>query len=353
MLDQQTDLAAAPATDAITRDAHTAPSSHPLAFETPANGPPVRGAVRDRRATNVGDVANLASLPLRDRAALRLLVQLRLLTYAQLRTACYGSTHASVTRRRMGQLVRAGAITVWESPNRTGGHTRYALPTPATLQAELHAVARDAALQPFQPLLKLMVPQTTKRALRMEPGMPAPNWLPHQAEVNALVLRMRAETPLRWASSWDCPFPQRVASFELPQPDYVLIEEHADGPRLVFGEHDRGSEPVARFIERKVFLYAALATFPEACAHHFGISAFTVRVTVTDPAHRAPLRRLSDLLEATYRAAGPTAAQVFRFTLAGWLHAAPSDAVWLAPGDAIVRESLRWSEHALRHRHAA
>jgi hypothetical protein len=250
----------------------------------------------------------------------------------------------------MAQLLRAGAIAVWESPIRTGGHTRYALPTPATLKAELDALTHEAALHPVQPLIQLMLPQTERRALRLEAGTPTPNWLAHQAEVNALLLRMRDVIPLLWVSSWDCPFPQRVGSFELPQPDYVLVEDHADGPRLVFGEHDRGSEPIARFIERKVYLYAALAAFPEVCAHHFGISTFTVRVTVTDPSHRAPLRRLADLLDATYRAGGLATAQWFRFTLAGWLHASPNESVWLAPGDAITSGSLRWNAHAMRSR---
>ena len=341
----------APADDAITREIAPTHARHPDAFETVTNSPQVRGAVHDRPTAAAGGVANLTDLPLRDHAALRLLAQLRLLTYAQLRSACYPHAHPSVTRRRMAQLVRAGAITVWESPARTGGHTRFALPTPATLEVQLAALSRDAAVAPFGPLIALMLPQTTKRALRLAKGVPAPNWLPHQVEVNALVLRMRDTLPLRWLSTWDCPFPRRLASFDLPQPDYVLVEEHDAGPHLVFGEHDRGSEPIARFVERKVLLYAALAAFPEACTRYFGSSTFSVRVTVTDPVHRAPMRRLTELLEATYRAGGPDAARWFRFALAGWLHATPAGAVWLAPGDAVNHDSLRPSEHGLRPAH--
>lgn len=197
-----------------------------------------------------------------------------------------------------------------------------------------------------------MLPQTTKRALRLEGRGAAPNWFAHQAEVNALVLRLREAVSLRWMSSWDCPFPSKLASFDLPQPDYVLIEETSAGPRLVFGEHDRGSEPVDRFVARKVLLYAALSAFPEACAHHFGLPAFTVRVTVTDPVHRTPLRRLADLLEATYRAGGPDVTRWFRFTLAGWLHGVPDEAIWLAPGDAVEHLTLRSSDHQLRSAHS-
>lgn len=335
--------------DAITHEAGPVVRAHPDAFATATNPTPVRDMVRDTLPVRGrGGVANLDALQNRDRQALRALVQLRLLTYNQLRELSYPNAHPSVTRRRVQQLVRAGVITAWESPARSGGHTRYALPTPVAVRTVTAALLRETAAEPFAPIIRLMLPQTSKRALQLA-GRERPNWLAHQMEVNALVLRLRGATPLRWMSSWDCPFPSRLASFDLPQPDYVVIEQHTDGPRLVLGEHDRGSEPIERFVMRKVLLYAALAAFPEACAQHFGLPTFTVRVSVTDPVHGAPMRRLHDLLEATYRACGPDSARYFRFSLAGWLHAAPAEPVWFAPGDAISHDSLRWSDHALRH----
>jgi hypothetical protein len=293
------------------------------------------------------DVTNLAFLQSRDREALRALVQLRLLTYNQLRALSYRSAHPSVTRRRVQQLVREGVLAVWELPARSGGHTRYALPTPSAVRAVTNALARETAQEPFAPLIRLMLPRTAKRALRLS-GRARPNWLAHQVEVNTLVLRQREATPLRWMSSWDCPFPSRLASFDLPQPDYVLVEEHEDGPQLVFGEHDRSSEPPERFVARKILLYAALASFPDACVHHFGLSTFTVRVSVTDPVNASPMGRLRDLLEATRRAGGADVANLFRFTLAGWLNAHPREAIWFAPTDEPSRASVRWQEHTLR-----
>jgi hypothetical protein len=143
--------------------------------------------------------------------------------------------------------------------------------------------------------------------------------------------------------------PVRDTVRDIPKPDYVLIEAHEDGPRLVFGEHDRGSEPIDRFISRKVLLYAALASFPEACAHGFGLSTFTVRVSVTDPVHRAPMRRLTSLITATRHAGGSEVADLFRFTLAGWLHAYPAEPIWFAPNDDPTHESVRWQEHGGRY----
>lgn len=335
--------------NAIKHETSPIAAPHADAFATVANRPPVRDAVCDTSKGRVGGVANLDDLPLRDRKALRLLTQLRFLSYRQLREVSYPEAHASVTRRRVSQLLRAGAISVWEAPGRHGGHTRYAIPTAAATRTVVAAFSREVEATPYAPLIRLMLPQTAKRSLRLEGGAAAPNWFAHQVEVNALVLRLREEVPLLWMSSWDCPFPSKLASFDLPQPDYVIIEETPTGPRLVFGEHDRGSEPVDRFVARKVLLYAALSAFPEACTHHFGLPAFTVRVTVTDPVHRAPMRRLMDLLRATARAAGPEAAAIFRFALAGWLHAYPNEAIWFAPHDEPDHASVRWQQHTARH----
>lgn len=338
--------------DAITHKTTARRGPRPDAFATVANSSPVRDGVRDTPPARGEGVADLSSLQDRDRAALIGIVQLRLLTYAQLRAFSYPNTHPSVTRRRVNQLARAGVLSVWESPSRHGGHTRFALATPAATRAVTTDLLRTTAGEPFAPLVRLALPQTAKRALRLVERA-RPNWLAHQLEVNELVLRLRDAIPLRWMSSWDCPFPTRIASFELPQPDYVVVEEHAGGPCLVFGEHDRGSEPVERFIARKVLLYAALAAFPEACAHHFGLPTFVVRVSVTDPVHRAPMRRLHDLLEATQRAGASDVANLFRFTLAGWLHAYPREPIWFAPTDAPHHVSVRWQEHRARHMHHA
>jgi hypothetical protein len=340
------------AEDAITHENGSAHAVHPDAFAPIANPTSDRDTVRDAQPGRAAGVANLAVLQSRDREAVRALVQLRVLTYNQLRALSYPSAHPSVTRRRVQQLVREGVLTVWESPARSGGHTRYALPTTSAVRAISAALVRETAAEPFAPLIRLMLPQTAKRALRLS-GRTRPNWLAHQMEINTLVLRLRETTRLRWMSSWDCPFPSRLASFDLPQPDYVVIEEHAEGPRLVLGEHDRGSEPVERFVARKVLLYAALAAFPDACEHHFGVRAFTVRISVTDPVHGAPMRRLRDLLEATRRAGGAEVANLFRFTLAGWLHAFPHEPIWFDSTDELPHMSVRWQEHAPRHAYAS
>jgi hypothetical protein len=228
-----------------------------------------------------------------------------------------------------------------------GGHTRYALPTAAATQLLTDRLECDVAGTPLAPLVRLMLPQTRRRALRLTEAS-TPNWIAHQTEINTLVLRLCDAAPLLWMSSWDCPLPRRVASFDLPQPDYVAVEGPAAGPRMVFGEHDRGSEPVERFIARKVLLYAALAAFPDACEQHFGFRTFSVRVTVTDPVRRHPMQRIAELLTATYRAGGPHSRDLFRFTLAGWLNAAPDEAIWFSPGDVVAHHGLQPSQHVVR-----
>ena len=301
------------------------------------------------QADHPAGATNLADLAPRDREALLLLTQLRVLSYHQLRSACYAGADPSVTRRKIGTLRARGFVEVWEPTARAGGHTRYAAPTPATARAAVDELTSRAEGTPWAPLLRLMTPQTLRRSLHLQAER-MPPWLPHQREVNSLLLRLREMLPLLWLSSWDCPFPSRIASFDLPQPDYVLVEERDGVPLLVFGEHDRGSEPLERFVARKVLLYTALAAFPEACTQHFGIPTFSVHVTVTDPVRRAPLQRLRALCTETLRAAGP-AADLFRFTLAGWLHAEPNAPIWLAPSDAVSESSVRWGDHHGRMRH--
>jgi hypothetical protein len=129
--------------------------------------------------------------------------------------------------------------------------------------------------------------------------------------------------------------------FTLPQPDYVLIEEREGVPRLIFGEHDRGTEPVERFIARKVELYSALARFPEACQTYFGFRSFEVHVSVIDTLKRAPIERL----RALHTAAGMSAAPgIFRFTLGGWLFAYADKAIWFVAEQSPSNDSVRWQD---------
>jgi hypothetical protein len=129
--------------------------------------------------------------------------------------------------------------------------------------------------------------------------------------------------------------------FTLPQPDYVLIEERDGVPRMIFGEHDRGTEPVERFIARKVALYSALARFPEACQQYFGLRSFEVHVSVIDTLKRAPIERLRALQTAAGKSAAP---DIFRFTLGGWLFAFPDQPIWFDSQQAPATESVRWQD---------
>jgi hypothetical protein len=193
-----------------------------------------------------------------------------------------------------------------------------------------------------------MLPRSGRKPLTLDDGT-IPKWLPHQREVNHLVTSIATSRGRRvlWASSWDCPFPSRAGMFTLPQPDYVLVEERDGAPHLIFGEHDRGTEPVERFIARKVELYAALASFPEACQKYFGLRSFEVHVSVIDTRTKAPFERLWLLQAAANKSATPG---IFRFTLGGWLFAYATEKIWMAgPPESA---SVRCQDHAARHTHA-
>ena len=95
-----------------------------------------------------------------------------------------------------------------------------------------------------------------------------------------------------------------------------------------------------RFIARKVALYAALASFPEACEKYFGLRSFEVHVSVIDTLKRAPIARLRLLHAAADQSAVPG---VFRFTLGGWLFGYPAEKIWMAGPPET--ESVRWQDH--------
>jgi hypothetical protein len=318
----------------------------PDAFEPVAPPPPFRDSVRDRRSRATQGVAasasnrDLTTFSVRDRTALRQLVLLRVLTYAQLRRIAYSGVHATVARRRIRQLERTGWLNTNEFPQRQGGHQRYAHPTQRTINALLAEFEAVTEGEVFAPLVRLMLPRSGRKPLALS-AIAAPKWLAHQREVNELLVTMlTGDRRILWASSWECPFPSRRALFTLPQPDYVAVEETGGVPRLVFGEHDRGSDKL--FAERKVALYAALAQFPEVCEQFFGFRSFSVHVTVIDAVRQRPIARMRELMGIA-RAAGTT--NLFRFTLGGWLFAYGTDTTWFDAAHASADNSVRMQDH--------
>ena len=282
---------------------------------------------------------DITRLTPRDVAVIRHLVLLRLLTYDQVHRIAFASVDMSIARRRIRHLARAGWLATWEAPSRRGGHVRYAHPTADAIRTFLPTLVPETS---WAPLVHRMVPRSQRRPLEL--GATVPKWLAHQREVNHLVASI-VTCPARrvlWASSWDCPLPSRAGMFALPQPDYVLVEEVDGIPQFVFGEHDRGSEPVSRFIARKIALYSALAAFPEVCMQQFGFATFRVHVTAIDPLRRAPIRRLRSLIDAARSSEG---SDIFKFTLGGWLYTYPAAPIWFTSNAPPAKDSVAWSDH--------
>lgn len=313
------------------------------AFGTAAQHPGDRDEDQDLQVSDLttDPKADQDRLSLRDETLLRYVVCLRLLTYGQIHRLVFSNVDPSFARRRIRQLAESGWLHTWEPASRSGGHVRYAHPTQRTLRQVLPTLSGS---EPLAKIVNIMLPRTKRRALQLEPGT-TPKWLPHQREVNHVVSSI-VTSPTRtilWASSWDSPFPPRLGMFVAPQPDYVIIEEIDGSSHLVFGEHDRGNEPIDRFVARKVALYSSLARFPEACEQHFGVRQFRVQVTVIDVARRAPVERMHALMAAARRHGGP---DIFRFTLGGWLHAWPDHDIWRTPRQPLANESVAWGDHA-------
>jgi alkylated DNA nucleotide flippase Atl1 len=262
----------------------------------------------------------------RARAVVLALTRYRILSFGQLRRLVFPDR----TPQRVGQILRQlaadGWLRVWEDVSRVGGRPRYALPTRQALASILPRLEDDATNSVTERLATLMLPQHPRRPLTLAPRA-VPSFLAHQREVNDLLIAYEAmpDTRVRWATSWDRPFPLRAGDLALPQPDYVLVLERNGVPALVFGEHDRGHESLAHFRRAKAERYAALAAQPELVRALFGFPSFMVWVTVLDARSGAPHRRLARLVRVAYDAG---ASEVMAFTLAGWAATTPADAIW-------------------------
>ena len=316
--------------------------AHPDALRAVVSPPKDQGGRwgGGRGGAPAASASDTTDLTARDLGVLRSLVLLRVLTYEQLHRLAFASADPSITRRRIRHLTRTGWLSTWEVSSRQGGHRRYAHPTAAAIRLILPTLKPDAA---WAPLVDRMLPRSQRRPLELGLGMP--KWMAHQREVNHLLVSIArcAERRVLWASSWDCPFPSRAGMFALPQPDYVLVEDVDGAPHLIFGEHDRGSEPIDRFVARKVALYSALAAFPDLCEQLFGIRSFRVDVTTIDPLRRDPMARLRSLLDAASRSERP---DIFRFALGGWLYAYPSLPLWFDVDARPASTSAALRDHA-------
>lgn len=279
----------------------------------------------------------------RDGYLLRALGRMRLLSYSQIARLVFAGRADAIAHRRIRTLQERGWVTTWEEPTVRGGHPRYVLPTRAGLTRALDELSAEGSTSPADRLVQLVTPAAERKPLALSPGV-VPAFLAHQREVNHLLISFERSPAFQvlWASSWDRPFPSTDDGLSLPQPDYVVVFAGPNGPRLIFGEHDRGHESLAHFTTAKVDRYAALATMPDVCERLFGFPTFEVWVTVIDARFRHPVRRLRELARA---AAAGSAASVMRFALGGWVFDAPAEAVWFKDGAWAEGDSVRRQDH--------
>lgn len=276
-----------------------------------------------------------------DREMLLRAVTLRIPSFRQLHSLVLPGQHFSGVGRRAAALQKLGLATVWEDRLPQGGHPRYLVPTAAGIAwAHAELVARVAST-PHARLVQHMLAGASRSPLRLAPST-APAWFPHQRATNELATRFALAAPLdvTWASAWHRPLPNAIDGLPLPQPDFVLVRRQGDASSLIFGEVDRGHEPLATFARVKSERYAGLAASPDLLERLTGFRSFEVWVVVESA---QPLERLSALLAATRRTYG---ASMMRFTLSPWALDAPTGAIWFDVEHAPAHTSLHRLEHA-------
>lgn len=284
------------------------------------------------------DIAPLPGLRMRESSLVYLTVMLRLVGYDQLRRLLFPHQNAAAVRKAARSLEEEGWLQRWNAPMPGVGRLGHVHPTTKALNAVLDTIPPIVAREPWSKVVHLMLPRSGRRALDLSAR---PKWFAHQREVNQIATSLMCGGRVLWISTWDSPFPMaRSGESELPQPDYILVEHGQYGPTLVFGEHDRGNEPLDRFIDRKLRAYVRLAAVAEQT---LGLPAFRVDVSVCDVRTRMPIARVRQLISAT-RDYG--AVDLFRFTLAGWLHAYPTEEIWFS-GIPESESVCRWDHPVL------
>ena len=273
---------------------------------------------------------------------LRSLALYRILSYEQIARLHFPGRLATA-RRRMRRLALAGWVTIFEERALRGGHPRYALPTTRTLRWAFEVITAEAVGSASETLAREILRHQSQNGLTLRsPGTPP--FLPHQREIGSLVLALRRcySLGVGFTCAFARPFPLEVNGVNLPQPDFILVAApFGRDPVLVFGEHDRGTEPVARFGRRKVDAYEQLVVRPALLRKLTGFSEFRVLVTVADPVHRRPMERLAALAAQVRRRGGHS---TYALAPAGWVNAAPDGPVWFTadqpPDPEITRPNL-------------
>ncbi len=245
----------------------------------------------------------------RDRAVLIRLARLRVLSLSQLHPLVFPGLHASSLSRCLSRLEEGGWAQRWEEPRETGGRPRLVVPTATGLSWALGRLEEEAPGFVHERLLRTMLGTGRASPLVLPPGR-IPASLPHLLEVNQVLVALlgTSELAVTWASSWPRPFPSGGAyGLRLPQPDGILLLAGGEGPRrLVFLEHDRGTESLVSFARAKVDRYRALASRPGLLEELTGFRRFAVVVTVTGPGPAetdARTRALTRLIRSRFAAA--------------------------------------------------
>lgn len=351
--------AAAPPDDSITREPVPEHASHEEALSPPATcerrfADSTGGSCTDGRVQEAlqqplqpvfeGEIYPAPGGPNRpvDRELLLRATTLRVASFRQLHALVFPGQHFSGVGRHAAVLQKLGFATVWEDRLPQGGHPRYVVPTAAGIAwAHAELVAR-AARTPHATLVQHMLAGASRSPLQLAP-FTAPTWFPHQRATNELVTRFALAAPLgvTWASAWHRPLPNAIDGLPLPQPDFVLVRLQGATSALVFGEVDRGHEPLATFARVKSERYAGLAASPDVLAQLTGFRSFEVWVVV-DSAQQ-PVERLTALHAATRRTYG---ASMLRFTVFPWALDAPTGAIWFDAEHAPAHASRHRLEHA-------
>jgi hypothetical protein len=218
--------------------------------------------------------------------------------------------------------------------------------TPAGWAFALDTLLRQAAGQSWERLAQLSITATHRQA-----AVPTQDQQRHHRDATQLLLECDGHPEqdffMPFAASWQPAFPSDIRGVSLPEPAYVGVVNLDGHEVLIFGECDNTSQSPGAF-RQKMERYAQLARRPDFVEQVFGYRDFHVWVTVADPAQRAPMVRMRELINIS-RQEGTS--RVTSFTLLHWALADNTAPIWFMDGQMPRSNSQDLGDHLNTHRY--
>lgn len=267
------------------------------------------------------------------------------LTLKQVLQSVLYRSHPSDVRVLLRYLAQEGLLAVERTGLDRVPDQPFVRLMPAGWAFALDTLLRQAAGQSWERLAQLSITATHRQA-----AVPALDQQRDHRDATRLLLECDGHPEqdffMPFAASWQPAFPSDIRGVSLPEPAYVGVVNLDGHEVLIFGECDSTSQSPGAF-RQKMERYAQLARRPDFVEQVFGYRDFHVWVTVADPAQRAPMVRMRELIDIV-RQEGVS--HVTSCTLHHWTLRDITAPIWFMGGQKPRSNSQYLGDHLNTHR---